>query len=251
VAVPPSGFEWVRDASTTLLVRSDLRSWVAPLLRAADAGWAGYTIRALTGGRGGTLLVCRDEHTAVVRPYRRGGVAARLWHDVYFGWAPRPFRELCATEALRQRGAPVVEVYGAMVHWLAPGCYRGSLATRYVAGARTAWEWARSAGGAPERVVVLRRIGRAARRLHDSGGCHPDLNLNNILLCPPADAALAPDVVFIDFDRARLPGRFCRVPRTDLARLRRSARKLDPDGHRVTAADLDCLEAAYWQAPAT
>jgi 3-deoxy-D-manno-octulosonic acid kinase len=244
--VIPSGFEWVRDDSTTLLVRSDLRAWIVPLLRAAGADWAGYTTRRLVAGRGGTTLVQGGGHAAVVRQYRRGGLPARLWHDTYFGVHARPFRELRVTEALRQRGAPVVEVYGASVRWIAPACYRGWLATRYVAGARSFWEWASSAVSAEERAKVLRRVGVAARRLHDSGGRHPDLNLNNILLRAPADASAEPEVLFIDFDRARATAAFCRPPRADLARLRRSARKLDPQGRQVTAADLECLEAAYW-----
>jgi len=214
------------------------------LLRAADAGWVGYVTRDLAGGRGGTLLVGEGACSAVVRAYRRGGFPARLCHDTYFGWDPRPFRELCVTEALRQRGAPVVEVYGAAVRWLGLGRYKGWLATRYLAGACTAWECLRSAATADERALLLQRIGYATRRLHDSGGRHPDLNLNNILISATGATSSPPDVVFIDFDRARRSASY-RAPVADLARLRRSARKLDPDGRRMTPADLDRLETAY------
>ena len=76
--------------------------------------------------------------------------------------------------------------------------------------------------------------------MHDSGGWHPDLNLHNILIAPTD----VPEVVLIDFDRShrkRLP----RAPQADLARLERSARKLDRAGTQLTTADLDTLRAAY------
>jgi 3-deoxy-D-manno-octulosonic acid kinase len=243
--ISPPGFEWVREQRTTALVRSDLRAWLLPVLHAADGDWRAYSTRELPGGRGGTRLVSSGGSQVVVRPYRRGGLPARLLHDTYFGCSPRPFRELCATEALRRQGAPVVEVYGAAVRWRAPGCYRGWLATRYLRGARTFWQWACTAPPADERDAVLQCVGAALHRLHDRGGRHPDLNLNNILVCRCDDAGGTPDVWFIDFDRPRLAAAFGHSPASDLARLRRSAHKLDPQGRYVTTADLARLEAAY------
>ena len=241
--IAPPGFEWIRDQRATALVRSDLRSWMVPLLRTATGPQDGLVARDLAGGRGGARVMRADGHDVVVRPYRRGGLPAWVLRDTYFGWRPRPFRELFVTEMLRLQGVPVAEVSGARVFWLAPGCYKGWLVTRYVPGAHTFWEWAQSTVSAAERAAALQRIGAATRRLHDSGTRHPDLNLNNILLYR-ADAAHMPEVCFIDFDRARAR-RFCRRPAADLARLRRSARKLDPTGRHVTAADLDRVEAAY------
>jgi 3-deoxy-D-manno-octulosonic acid kinase len=243
--IPPPGFEWVRDGRARFLVRSDLRTSILPLLRAAAGDWAGYATRALSGGRGGVRVVHMTDHQVVVRPYRRGGLPSRVFRDTYFGLTPRPFRELCVTEALRRQGIPTVEVYGASVRWLVPGCYKGWLATRYVSGACTFWEWICAAPAARERAAVLASIGKATRRLHDTGARHPDLNLNNILIRAAASSPSMPEVWFIDFDRARVAGPCRRTSSADLARLRRSARKLDPEGARLTAADLDCLEAAY------
>ncbi len=227
-----------------MVVRTDLRSWLLPLLRARRDDWAGYDTQALAAGRGGTRRIRSAGHDVVVRPYRRGGLAARVLHDTYFGWRPRPFRELYTLEALRLRGAPVVDVYAAAVQWLVPGCYRGWLVTRYIAGSRTLWEWVADAPPAPLRARVFAHVGRAIRRLHDSGGWHPDLNLNNILIGPIPEAG-PPEVWFIDFDLAHGATRLPRPPRADLARLERSARKLDPGGTRVTAADLEALRATY------
>jgi hypothetical protein len=242
--IAPSDFEYVRDGSATMLVRSECCSWLLPLLRARQSDWASYQTQALAAGRGGARLVRTDGHEVVVRPYRRGGLAAWVLHDTYFGWHPRPFRELGTLAALRQSGAPVVEVYAAVVQWLAPGCYRGWLVTRYVAGSRTLWEWLSEHPQSPQRAQVLAQVGRAIRRLHDCGSGHPDLNLNNILIGASPEAADPPPVVFIDFDGPR------RTPQADVARLERSARKLDRDGTRVTAADLDTVRAAYATRPA-
>lgn len=242
--MPPPGFEFARDGSTAMLLRTDLRGWLLPLLTAWQDDWVAYETRALAAGRGGTRLVRAAGHDVVVRPYRRGGLVARVMHDTYVGWQPRPFRELETLTALRQRGAPVIEVYGAAVHWLLPGCYRGWLVTRYLPESRTLWEWVADAQPAPLRARVLTQVGRAVRRLHDLGGWHPDLNLNNILIVTPAgDDAI--EVVFIDFDAAPPVRRLPRLPQADLARLERSARKLDPAGMRLTAADLETVRVAY------
>lgn len=241
----PSGFEWVREGRVQSLVRGDLRDALSPILHEIRAHGLPRG-RPLAGGRGGTVVVRAADRDVVVRPYRRGGLPARLLRDTYLGCRARPFRELRVTEALRRRGAPVVEVYAASTQWLVPGCYRGWLMTRYMSGAQTLWEWASGSASAADRDAVLQRVGRAIRQLHDSGARHPDLNLNNILLCAAPGADQAPAVLLIDFDRAPLP-RGGRGPAADLARLARSARKLDPLGARLTAANLATLQAAYWE----
>ena len=226
-----------------MLLRAELRSWLLPLLQARRDDWAGYETRALATGRGGTCLVRTAGREVVVRPYRRGGLVAWVLHDIYVGWRPRPFRELETLATLQQRGAPVVEVYAAAVEWLAPGCYRGWLATRYLAGSHTLWEWISGAPPSPRRAHVLAEVGRAIRRLHDSGGWHPDLNLNNILIGATAEPGPS-GVVLIDFDCPYAKG-LRRTPAADLTRLERSARKLDRAGTQLTTADLDTLRAAY------
>jgi len=239
---PPAGFEAHREARAEWWLRPAERAWMDELLRAV-AGSPGAGATALHGGRGGARLVSIGDHRVVIRPYRRGGLPGRVVRDLYLGWQPRPFRELIEMEALRERGAPVVEVCGAAVRWVFPGGYRGWLATRYVDHARTLWQWASGTPAAAERAVVCAAAGRAVRRLHDCGGRHPDLNLNNILVAA-VDGGW--QVYLIDFDRPpRLPRAGAGAAAAELARLRRSARKLDPAGQIVTAADLDCLEAAY------
>ncbi|MFI5397368.1 MAG: lipopolysaccharide kinase InaA family protein [Candidatus Binatia bacterium] len=236
----PDGFERVREDRTWVLVRSDAREWLVPLLMKVGCGGAGYDMRILPGGRGGAVVVRIDAHEVVLRSCRRGGVPARVLRDTYFGRTPRPFRELCMLETLRRGGVPVVEGMGACVRWLAPGCYKGWIATRYIPDACTLWEWASGGVGQWQRPAVWRLVGKAIRRLHDAGARHPDLNLHNVLLCPGTEA---PTVLLVDFDRPQWSG--FRGPDADLARLRRSARKLDPQGSRVTPADLGDLLVGY------
>ena len=236
----PSGFEGIRYGRTSLVLRSALRHWLEPILRATPSGWPGYSVRHLSGGRGGVTVVGAADTEVVLRPYRRGGVPAWIIRDTYFGWRARPFHELAVTEMLRRRRVSVIEVHGAVVHWRLPGVYRGWLATRYIADAQTLWQWVHGPPAAADRAEVFAQVGRAVRGLHAGGACHPDLNLNNILLRNTAPI----DIVLIDFDRARL-GTSARSAAADLTRLERSARKLDPRGEWVTTADLKALRVGY------
>lgn len=238
--VIPSGFERVQQGRASLLVRADARDWLVPLLMSAVCGSGEYGGSALEGGRGGARVVRVRGHELVLRSCRRGGMPGRVLRDTYFGCLPRPFCEVSTLQALRRRGVPVVEPLGACVQWLVPGCYRGWVVTRYIRDARTLWDWAAGGVGGASRVLVWRLVGKAIRRLHDAGARHPDLNLRNILVCPGEDV---PQVVLVDFDRPRLSG--WRAAVGDLARLERSARKLDPHGNAVTAEDLRQLRAAY------
>src|SRR5512139_2475619 len=122
----------VQDRHWTLLVQRHRRPWLEPLLRNVERLAAAYPTQPLPGGRGGTMRVTAAGHETVVRPCRRGGLPALVLHDLYFGRRPRPFAELTAMETLRQRGVPVVEVYGAAVHWVGPWWYRGWLVTRFL-----------------------------------------------------------------------------------------------------------------------
>ena len=250
----PAGFDVIRDGRWTLIVQRHARPWLAPLLRSIEHPTAAYAPQPLPGGRGGTVRVNAAGHETVVRPCRRGGLPALVLHDLYFGRRPRPFAELAVMATLRQRGVPVVEVYGAAVHWVGPCWYRGWLATCFVPDALTFWQWARVPGDAAARAGGLRALGAAVRRLHDGGGAHPDLNANNVLIqpagAPGAAAGTDPSVLFIDFDRARLAAGGQATPGTELDRLWRSLRKLDPQGHCVSAADFDAVRAAYAEAAA-
>lgn len=189
-------------------------------------------------------LTLPDGGNALVRPYLHGGVLRRLTRDRFASRPPRPFVELAVTAAARDRGVATVEVLAALVARGAGPWYRGWLVTRELQGARNLWAALQGGPSGEAKQSMLRRAGRALRLMHLCGLDHGDLNLRNLLVL---DRALGPEVYVIDFDKARLfPGP---VPapraRRNLRRLRRSVRKLDPDGVRLGRADWGCLLDAY------
>lgn len=220
-------------------VRAEMPAELQAVFAAAASGWPGYHPRAIADGRGGSVVVAPAPRAPqlLVRHYLRGGLPAYFVRDLYLGARPRPFRELRLLHSLYDRGAPVPEPYGAAVQWLFPGCYRGWLATRYIDGARTLWRWLRDESPpAAARRAVFEELGRSIRHVRRLGVRHEDLNLHNILICGASNR-----VVLIDFDRAR-EGCFEEADlRSELARLRRSARKLDPQGKVVAEDDLSRL----------
>lgn len=245
----PPGFEFVRKGRLAMLVRRDVSPWMEPILGAADRSWEGYAIRQLEGGRNNAVVIqpLNNEGEVVIRACRRRGMLASLWGENYLGLSPRPFREVNHMERLRHLGAPVVEVYGAVVRWLGPACYKGWLATRYVSDARTFWAWALDAPHGREREAALREVGRALRCLHRCGGRHPDLNLHNILMTSSLSSSRAPGVFFLDFDHPLLSKLLRRWVGSDLTQLRRSAKRLNQTGAYLTPADLSILEAGYFE----
>lgn len=196
-------------------------------------------------GRAGLHAVAlADGGDALVRSYRHGGWLRGLTRDWFISRPPRPFAELAVTAAARERGLATVEIVAALVaHGVGPW-YRGWLVTRELKGADTLWGALR--GGIPvERMqVLLRRVGRTLRLMHEVGVEHADLNLRNILV---VHGTPAPEVYIIDFDKARLyPGH---VPaargRRNLRRLLRSVNKLDRERARIRPGDWDALLDAY------
>ena len=189
-------------------------------------------------------LTLPDGGVALIRPYRHGGVLRRLTRDRFVSRPPRPFVELAVTAAARDRGVATVEVLAALVAWGPGPWYRGWLVTRELEGARNLWDALQEGLPDEEKQSLLRHVGRSLRLMHTSGIEHRDLNLRNLLV---RGGAPDQEVHVIDFDKARLfpgPAPAARA-RRNLGRLRRSARKLDPDGVRLRRADWDCLLDAY------
>ena len=198
----------------------------------------------LTGGRGSVWAVSLSDHgRGVLRWYRRGGALRHLIRDRYFGWTPRPIRELAVTEEAQRRGVPVAEVLAARVDRLPWGWYRGAIVTREVTSAVTFADALRRHPDGTERTAVLTAVGRAVRDLHDRGVYHRDLNASNILV---NRAGGAPQVCFIDFDRAVVRPAVGRPTRErELRRLERSLAKLARAGMPLAGEDTTVLRRAY------
>ena len=217
--------------SAHVLAQRDWRRVVGRSLLETETG------EPLPGGRGGARRVETEFGPVVVRRFRRGG-AMRWLGDRHFGWRSRPEREFWLLLRALQLGLPVPEPVAAVTEFDGDLVYRGMLITVEISGGVPLHEFV--AAGHRD---ILPPVGRAIRRIHDAGLHHPDLNLGNILVVPGEE----PSLVFIDLDRARLHaaplGRRSRL--RSLQRLRRSARKFDPEGSHLRDEDLDALQEAY------
>lgn len=238
-------FETLRDGPLELLLRADLIKELLPVMRQAPDGFSGMPTRPIAGGRGASVGVPFSGGELVVRAGRRGGLPGKLLAESYIGRRPRCFREIEVIAALFAAGVPVVEPMAAVAQWIGPWRYRSWLATRRLDGAETLWAWLRDHRGAADRKAVLTSAGRTIAALHRVGGHHPDLNANNLLVTRSADATYA--VHLIDFDRARRHGPADAAQR-DLARLRRSFRKLDAAAESVADDEIDFLIGAHREA---
>ncbi|GED22640.1 3-deoxy-D-manno-octulosonic acid kinase [Halomonas halmophila] len=172
-------------------------------------------------GRGASLFLDADDNEQwVLRPYRRGGLIARLSNERYLWFGAersRAFREMRLTAQLYAQGLPVPRpiAAGVMQHGLT---YRADLITVRLSGARALADCLTEADD-----TLLQRVGSTIRRFHDVGLDHVDLNARNLLIDQDKKVWL------IDLDRCRLrrPGKW---QQANLTRLERSLHKhLAPD----------------------
>ncbi|MCG6117818.1 MAG: 3-deoxy-D-manno-octulosonic acid kinase [Aquimonas sp.] len=238
----PHGFAPIQEARMTdaegAIVFDRLRVAQATRELLDPAHWVdrGRT-EAGRGGRGAVCFVRAEFGEAVLRHYRRGGLAARLSRDLYLytGEArTRAFQEFRLLAHLRGLGLPVPAPVAA--GYRRRGLfYRGDLMTLAIPSTTPlATQLRMDAAGWAELGAVLARF-------HAEGVWHADLNAYNILRDECGRFWL------IDFDRGRL-----RSPRPDwqqanLLRLQRSLRKLGLAGAELEQA-WQALSQGYAQA---
>ncbi|KGA03173.1 hypothetical protein KP05_01785 [Cobetia amphilecti] len=185
-----------------------------------------------------------------LRPYRRGGLIAKLASQRYLYTGlerTRAFAELRLTERLYRQGLPVPEPVGACV-WRHGLTYEAALITVLIPGARAfaddliALEAQHLPDGAelPEALLrLLDATGHAIRAVHDAGLEHVDLNARNLLIDE------SERVYVIDLDRCQLHAGAPTVARwreSNLSRLGRSLARFTPTHH---AACLARIRSAY------
>jgi len=241
VRLPPT-YTLLTHGGIRAAVRTDLADVLGPWLLAPvlerPAG-----AESIASGRGSAYRAqLRGGVRAVVRPYRRGGWLARVVRETYLGWRPRPLRELIATVEARRRGVAAVEVLAARVE--GGLAYRGALVTAEVADAMPLIDALRGATDAGARAALARSAGSVVAAMHAAGVVHPDLNLTNLL------ARAGAVVAVVDLDRAGLvtPPLGAPARRRSLRRLRRSLRKLDPEGALGDAAAIAAFRSSYAEA---
>ncbi|MDL2190890.1 3-deoxy-D-manno-octulosonic acid kinase [Cobetia sp. LC6] len=185
-----------------------------------------------------------------LRPYRRGGLIAKLASQRYLYTGlerTRAFAELRLTERLYRQGLPVPEPVGACV-WRHGLTYEAALITVLIPGARAfaddliALEAQRLPAGAELPDTLLRLLdtaGHAIRTVHDAGLEHVDLNARNLLIDERGR------VYVIDLDRCQLHAKTpwdARWRESNLSRLGRSLARFTPTHH---AACLARIRSAY------
>lgn len=178
-------------------------------------------------GRGSSLfLQATPTEQWVLRPYRRGGMAAKLSEKRYV-WTgaerTRAFRELRLTATLFEQGLPVPRPVASCVTRYGL-TYEAALITVRIAGAKALAELLIN-DSADE--ALLQRVGAMIHRFHQAGLDHVDLNARNILIDPNG----APWLIDLDRCRLRGPGKW---QANNLARLERSLLKFS-DGSLMPA----------------
>jgi 3-deoxy-D-manno-octulosonic acid kinase len=192
------------------------------------------------GGRGAAWFVSGDFGEAVLRHYRRGGLAARLSRDFYI-WrgagATRGVAEFRLLASLHAQGLPVPAPLAA-AYWRRGLGYRAAILVERIPGVRALAEWL----GATADAAPWEAVGAMLARFHAAGVHHADLNAHNILV----DAEGRPWLIDFDRGRRRAPGAW---RQGNLRRLARSLAKLSPgdEGWRPGFAR---LQAAYARGPA-
>ena len=180
--------------------------------------WGGRARPVGEGGRGSAWFIEAPFGGAVLRHYRRGGLAARVSADRYL-WhgaaRTRSFAEFRLMRHLRAEGLPVPQVLAA--YYVRRGLsYRAAILMERIEGVRSLADRAQVAGhGAP-----WEETGRMIARFHRAGLDHADLNAHNILFDANARGWL------IDFDRGQIRILATGWRERNLKRLKRSLLKL-------------------------
>ena len=168
------------------------------------------------GGRGAAWFVQTAAGAAVLRHYRRGGLAARVSRERYLWLGAernRGFHEFRLLRALREHDLPVPAPLAA-AYWRERLTYRAALLVERIVGARSLGDLLDASDAPPWGA-----IGHTLARFHCAGAFHADLNVDNVLMDTQGRIWL------IDFDRGALRKPARGWQQANLARLQRSLRK--------------------------
>lgn len=201
-----------------------------------------FRIRA---GRGTIQRIqVTPQEAIIVRPYRRGGFVRHFLRDLYWDRPLRPFAELTCTEEAQRRGVPTVEVLGAYIEWTMGILYRGWLVTREATGFHTLWDWLQTEESSDLRQQILTGVAQAVAIMHKAGIAHADFNPTNVLVDPASDS---PQVLLIDFDRARMFPQLvpAALREANLRRFRRFFGKHDAHEERLSSAEFAHFAQGY------
>ncbi len=234
----PADFQRLELGHRLIYLRRDLASRATAIISSVS------NLRSCPGSGNrlsGVPLRLEDGTALYARIGRRGGLVRIVLKDLYVGTHARPVRELQVTANAKRRGIPVAEPIGAIVERVGPILYRSVFLTRALRG-MTLWQFLTTDDDYLTRAYVVEQARKAIDTMHKEGLFHADLNLHNLFVTPLHDDFA---VIILDLDRARLfetplPAR---LRTRNLARLRRSALKLDPYGSYLDSRMLQLLTA--------
>jgi len=146
------------------------------------------------GGRGSvTELVCENGHTAIIRPYLRGGLIQHINKNRYLSNRAETEYELLLK--LHADGLPVPKPLG--MRWTKSGLmFQGTLATEKFDGCHLQ-EFLMNDN---DQGKFSGLMGKAIGALHEKNIFHADLQVRNLLVDPSKN-----EVLIIDFDKAFVP----------------------------------------------
>ena len=247
----PAGYDDVSRDGVRAFAWAAAALWLEGVLAESGTlyGWSRHRASDTRFGRGPVRIVDAPlpgpDRTPqwAVRHYRRGGAAARLLGDRYWGVGrSRPERELEASLYARAHGVRTPAVVAGVVYRAGPsgvlGFYRADLVTELVPSARSLAAALQADGDA---LAPLRRAGALVRALSEAGVRHPDLNAGNVVLDGKGDAWV------LDLDRAaRLARPSPAATHGMLRRLERSLRKGEHErGRPLSTEEWEALRAGF------
>ncbi|NNM03608.1 MAG: hypothetical protein HKO65_00790 [Gemmatimonadetes bacterium] len=234
-------FEVVEHLGARVLARPDVVPWVRYVLEGGqslhvaaerdDGAWqleGRYPVYVIPA-KGSVNDSAPPGARWAVRHFARGGrFVSSLLGDRYFRVPPvRPYHEVEASEVARSRGISTPRIVASAMYAAGP-FYRADLVTAYIPDTSDLVEALfdtrrKGAGGAAERLDVLRTTGNLIKRMAGAGIRHRDLHAGNVLL---EWQGAAPKPHLLDLDRCDVGAGRVAVPATPMyQRLRRSLQK--------------------------
>lgn len=197
------GFVQQEKDRARLWLREDYQDALLSLNVQEPARLAKHNPAPLSGrGTVGLLHIDKEgsREKLIIRPYLRGGLMGRLFHDRYFDDA-RAIKELELYREAKKRGIPSLEVLGAVTRPCRGLGYRHGIITRYLEDVQDLAAVLLKVQDQDKRRAAMREAGRVIRVMHDGGFNHPDLNIKNVLVRFSPENQGTVEAWVIDFDR--------------------------------------------------
>ena len=219
-----AGFRQLEDKGAFILYDPDLIPQIQDHWFQLDYWQSQAAVLGGAPGRGTSCFLQTPAGEAVWRHYHRGGLPGRLIKDRYL-WTglkqTRAWQEMYLTRELLDRGLPVPTPLAARVKRQGL-TYQADLMTLRIPAAVPLSDYLLEVDEQRQQQV-MQLTAQCVARFHQQGLNHSDLNPRNLLIQPQDNK-----IWLIDFDRCQLGSPNPNQAASNLARLYRGLRKLDP-----------------------